>query len=166
MRHRNSFFLVFNFFWKTSQQNGLKFLEIIAIYILHYHDFFQKNWSFSLGVISFKKKAAFSALLLHENHGTTALLIFRCASEDPLFVCLNCALSIEIHVKHTNRFRYTNRRSCPSMENKRQQMSRGLANQLSLNPLELLREANGASAVSTKYDLALEILSVEYQWSY
>ena len=49
------------------------------------------------------------------------------------------------------------------MENKRQQMSRGLANQLSLNPLELLREANGASAVSTKYDLALEILSVEYQ---
>ena len=30
------------FFSKTSQQNGFKFLEIIPIYILHDHDFFQK----------------------------------------------------------------------------------------------------------------------------
>ena len=37
-------FFGFQFFLsKTSEQNGFKFLKIIAIYILHYHDFFQKN---------------------------------------------------------------------------------------------------------------------------
>ena len=47
-------FIHFSFFFsKTNQQNELKFLQIIAIYILHYHDFSRKNWPFSLGVISF-----------------------------------------------------------------------------------------------------------------
>ena len=47
------------FFSKNNQQNRLKFSPIIAIYILHYHDFSPKNWPFSLEVISFKKKNTF-----------------------------------------------------------------------------------------------------------
>ena len=35
------------FYLKTNQQNEFKFLKIIAIYILHYHDFSRKNWPFS-----------------------------------------------------------------------------------------------------------------------
>ena len=47
------------FFTKTNQQNELKFLQIIAIYILDFHNFFPKNLSFSLRGISFFKKHAF-----------------------------------------------------------------------------------------------------------
>ena len=43
VRHRKLIFFRFSIFSsKTSRQSGLKFLEIKAIYILHYYDFFQK----------------------------------------------------------------------------------------------------------------------------
>ena len=54
--YKTHFFHFSNFFSKNNQQNGLKFSQIIAIYILHYRDFSPQNWPFSLGVISFKKK--------------------------------------------------------------------------------------------------------------
>ena len=54
--YKTRFFNFLIFFSKTNQKNGTKFSQIIAIYILHYHDFSPKNWPSSLGVISLKKK--------------------------------------------------------------------------------------------------------------
>ena len=57
--YKTNFFHFFIFSSKTNQQNEFKFLQIKAIYTLHYHDFSQKIWPFGLGVISFLKKTRF-----------------------------------------------------------------------------------------------------------
>ena len=41
--YKTYFFHFSIFISKNKKQNEFKFLKIIAIYILHYHDFFQKN---------------------------------------------------------------------------------------------------------------------------
>ena len=40
--YKTHFFHFSIFCLKTNQQNELKFLQFVAIYILHYHDFSQK----------------------------------------------------------------------------------------------------------------------------
>ena len=57
--YKTHFFHFSIFFSKTNQQNKFKFLQIIAIYNLHYHDFSPNSWQFSLGVISLKKTHVF-----------------------------------------------------------------------------------------------------------
>ena len=41
--YKTHFFHFLIFYSKTNQQNEFKFVQIIAIYILHYHDFCQKK---------------------------------------------------------------------------------------------------------------------------
>ena len=41
--YKTHFFHFFIFFSKNRQQNGFKFLQIIAFNLLHYHDFSRKN---------------------------------------------------------------------------------------------------------------------------
>ena len=57
--YKTHFFHFLIFLSKTNQQNELKFLQIIAIYILHYHEFFKKIDRLVWELLALKNKHIF-----------------------------------------------------------------------------------------------------------